>query len=122
MLKKNNGPGRSSGGGAPRASPGAASLKAAALRYDPSVDDAPRVIAKGQRKLAEQIVARGRDAGVPVVENEELVNALVSLPLDQEIPVELYAVVAEVLAWVLQMKTAVRPGITKSDLCRSERS
>jgi len=82
--------------------------KAAALNYDASEDAVPRVVAKGRRKLAEEIVERARNAGVPIVEDGHLVDALLALQLDEEIPVELYAVVAEVLAWVLQLKAACR--------------
>jgi flagellar biosynthetic protein FlhB len=83
---------------------------AVALRYDTTVAPAPIVIALGERLLAERIKAIARDAGVPLIENKPLAQALratatVGLP----IPVALYAAVAEVLAYVYRRRAmAVR--------------
>lgn len=86
---------------------GAKRPQAAALRYEAPVDRAPRLLAKGERKLAEQILERGRKAGVPIIENEQLVASLLAVAIDDEIPLELYGVVAEVLAWVLRQRSAL---------------
>lgn len=77
--------------------------KAAALRYKPGTDGAPRVVAAGKGFVAEKIIARAREAGVPIHGDELLVQALVELDLCQEIPVELYAAVAEILAFVYRL-------------------
>lgn len=74
--------------------------KAVALRYEPSRDEAPSVAAKGQGKLAERIIALAREHGVPIKEDPDLVEVLARLEVDQEIPPELYLVVAEILAFV----------------------
>lgn len=74
--------------------------KAAALRYNPESDLAPRVVASGVNEIAERIVEIAKDQGIPVVENPDLVEKLVRLEIYSEIPPELYHVVAEVLAFV----------------------
>lgn len=76
---------------------------AVALRYQ-AEDAAPTLIAKGQGLVAEQIIARAREAGIFVHESKELVNLLMQLDLDQQIPPQLYQAVAEVLAWVYEIE------------------
>jgi flagellar biosynthesis protein len=78
-------------------------LRAAALRYDPEKDGAPRVIASGQRKVAEQILSEARKHNIPVHEDPALAAALATVNLGAEIPPELYLVVAEVLAYVYRV-------------------
>ena len=78
--------------------------KVVALRYERGKDKAPRVTAKGQGWLAEQILARV-DGDTPVVEDAALVEVLYQLELNQEIPVRLYQVVAEILAFVYRLDT-----------------
>jgi flagellar biosynthesis protein len=77
--------------------------KAAALRYEPDRDKAPRVVAKGRGKVAEKIVALARDHNVPLVEDPNLVQMLEALDVDTEIPVELYRAVAEVLVFIYRL-------------------
>jgi flagellar biosynthesis protein len=76
-----------------------ASRRAAALRYEAGADRAPRVVAKGQGPLAEEIIRRARDSGVAIHESPELAAALMQFEVDQQIPPALYIAVAEVLAW-----------------------
>ncbi len=76
--------------------------RAVALSYRPRRDEAPRVVASGQGRLAERIIAAAREAGVPLHEDPELVELLSRLDLNEVIPPELYAVVAQVLAFVYQ--------------------
>jgi flagellar biosynthesis protein len=78
-------------------------LTAAALTYDPQTDQAPRVVASGRGKIAEQIVALAQQYQVPVYEDAELSAALALVNLDEEIPPELYLVVAEVLAYIYRV-------------------
>lgn len=80
------------------------SPRAVALGYDASRDAAPRVVATGQGHIAEQIVAAAKTHGVPIREDPVLVAALATVDLDATIPPELYAVVAEVLAFVYRIK------------------
>ncbi|MFH1058702.1 MAG: EscU/YscU/HrcU family type III secretion system export apparatus switch protein [Pseudomonadota bacterium] len=76
--------------------------KAVALRYEPGRDEAHTLAALGRGKLAEKIIALAREHGVPIKEDPDLVEVLARLELDQEIPPELYLVVAEILAFVYQ--------------------
>uniref|UniRef100_A0A7C4Q3P8 Flagellar biosynthesis n=1 Tax=Bellilinea caldifistulae TaxID=360411 RepID=A0A7C4Q3P8_9CHLR len=78
-------------------------MTAAALTYDPQTDQAPRVVASGRGKIAEQIVALAQQYQVPVYEDAELSAALALVNLDEEIPPELYLVVAEVLAYIYRV-------------------
>lgn len=75
---------------------------AVALRYTPGEAEAPRVIAKGQGHIAEKIMEQAKEHGVPVQQDPSLVEVLSSLELNEQIPVELYQVVAEILAFVYQ--------------------
>lgn len=83
--------------------PAARRLTAAALAYDPQTNQAPRVVASGKGKIAEQIIALAQQYQVPVYEDAELSAALALVNLDEEIPPELYLVVAEVLAYIYRV-------------------
>ncbi|MBN2983580.1 MULTISPECIES: EscU/YscU/HrcU family type III secretion system export apparatus switch protein [Cohnella] len=74
--------------------------KAVALKYSPERAQAPIVVAKGQGAMAEEILRRAKEGGVPVQEDASLVEVLSKLDLEQEIPPELYRLVAEVLSFV----------------------
>lgn len=92
---------------------------AAALRYRPGEDAAPRVVAAGAGHLADAIVARAQKAGVPVRQAPDLAAALAALGVGQQIPPELYRPVAEILAWVARVDTrraqqlGINPGAAK---------
>ena len=75
-------------------------LKAAALRYNSAEDSAPKVVAKGTRKIAEQIIAIARENNIPVRDDPDLVELLMKVEIDEDIPEELYRVVAEILAFI----------------------
>jgi len=74
--------------------------KAVAMKYDPMNASVPTLIAKGQGELAERILAKAKENGVPIQEDQSLVEVLSKLDIDQEIPPELFAVVAEILSFV----------------------
>ena len=77
--------------------------KAVALKYDMLQDVAPRVIAKGKGHVAEHILAAAQKNSIPVYQNKTLVNMLMALEIDREIPPELYKTIAEVMAYVYKM-------------------
>ena len=82
---------------------------AVALAYKPEVMGAPRVIAKGRDLIAQKIRALGREYDIPTVENVPLARALYrQVDVDQEIPMELYKAVAEVLAYVYNARKRFR--------------
>ena len=87
---------------------------AVALKYDSDTMRAPRVVAKGADLVAAQIRARAEEHGVPMLSAPPLARALYySTELEQEIPAGLYFAVAQVLAWVYQIRTAnAGPGET----------
>ena len=77
--------------------------KAVAIVYDEKESAAPKVVASGKGIVAEKIIATAREAGVHIKEDPNLVEILAKIPLGNEIPVELYQTVAEVLAFVYQV-------------------
>lgn len=87
--------------------------KAVALKYNPETNAAPVVVAKGQGHLADEIVRRAKENGVPLQEDASLVEVLSKLDLEQEIPPELYRLVAEVLSFVYRADR--RAGLKKGD-------
>ena len=75
-----------------------------ALKYEPG-KSAPRVVAKGAGSVAAKIRERAADLRVPMVHDVPLARALYSAcEVGQEIPEELYAAVAKVLAFVMSLK------------------
>jgi flagellar biosynthesis protein FlhB len=77
---------------------------AIALRYDRRTMRAPKVVAKGIRLNAEKIRDIARQHQVPIVENKPLARMLFKHGrIGGEIPAELYAAVAEILAWVYRV-------------------
>ena len=79
---------------------------AVALRYDQAAMRAPRVVAKGSYLLAERIRELGAEHHVPILRTPPLARALYRhAELDQEIPAALFAAVAEVLAYVYQLRS-----------------
>ena len=78
---------------------------AMALKYDPKMDSAPKVLAKGSELIAEQIIEIAEQYGIPIIENIPLARALFRLVrVNQSIPAELYRAVAEVLIFVYQVR------------------
>lgn len=74
---------------------------AVALKFDFETMEPPRVLTKGRNLLAEQIKSDARWAGVPIIENPPLARSLYrSVAEGQSIPVDLYAAVAAILAYL----------------------
>jgi len=86
---------------------------AVAIKYDSSRMTAPKVIAKGSRKIAEKIKDVASEHGIPVLENKELARNLYSLvEVGQEIPPALYQVIAELLAYIYRLKSNYTQGVS----------
>lgn len=79
---------------------------AVALKYDKARDAAPRVIAKGQGAMADQIRAIAQQHGITVRENAPLAELLAQVELDSPIPVEAYVAVAEILSYLYRASKA----------------
>jgi len=86
---------------------------AVALKYDSSTMNAPKLIAKGSRKIAEKIKDVASKHRIPILENKELARNLYSLvEVGQEIPPELYQTVAELLAYIYRLKSNYAHGVS----------
>jgi flagellar biosynthetic protein FlhB len=82
---------------------------AVAIQYKPGLMRAPKVVAKGQRLVAQRIKDVARKHNVPLVENKPLAQALYkSVEVNQEVPADLYRAVAQVLAFVYRMRAPRR--------------
>jgi flagellar biosynthesis protein len=75
---------------------------AVALAFEPGKDHAPRVVATGRGALAAAIIATAEAHGVAIEQDPDLATALATVPIDAEIPEELYRAVAVVIGFVLQ--------------------
>jgi flagellar biosynthetic protein FlhB len=81
---------------------------AVALQYDELKMGAPRVVAKGADLLAMKIRDLAKDSKVPVLQAPALARALYAhAELDREIPAALFGAVAQVLAYVYQLRAAL---------------
>ena len=85
-------------------------LKAVALKYELN-GAAPRVTGHGEGYVAEAILAKAKEFGIPMRNEPELVEFLMQLKLNDVVPPDLYAAVAEVLAWAYEIdgKTVPEP-------------
>ena len=82
---------------------------AVALKYDEKTMNAPQVIARGTDLIAMKIRDVAKEHSVPVLQSPMLARALYAhAELDQAIPAQLYAAVAQVLAYVYRLKAALR--------------
>lgn len=78
---------------------------AVALKYNSKDMRAPRVLAKGERKIAEEIVRIAEANEISVVQNEPLARSVFrTTKINQEVPRELYQAIAEVLAYIYKIK------------------
>ena len=77
--------------------------RAVALKYKPLSDTAPKVIAKGRGRVAEKIIEIARKHGIYIHEDPDLIEVLSKLDMSEEIPPDLYVVVAELLAFVYSL-------------------
>jgi len=84
-------------------SPNAGRNSAVAVRYDQK-DAAPRVVAKGYGNIADAIIRTAKDNDLYVHESPELVNLLMQVDLDSQIPPQLYVAIAELLAWIYALE------------------
>jgi len=73
---------------------------ATALKYDENSTSAPKLLAKGQNQIAEKIIELARQNNIPIKEDKDLVEILNALELNDEIPIELYSIVAEIFALI----------------------
>ena len=77
--------------------------KAIGIRYKEEKDSAPKIIAKGQGKLAEKIIKIAEENGIHIKKDKNLLEILYKMDIAEEIPEELYEVLAEILTYVYRL-------------------
>ncbi len=77
--------------------------KAAALRYNTEKESAPRVVAKGEGKSAENIIKIAELHNLPIRKDEDLIELLSKVELDKEVPAALYKAVAEIFSFIYKV-------------------
>ena len=84
-------------------------VQAVALRYDPERRAAPDLVAKGKGEVAQSILDLANKHGVPVREDADLLHLLAACDVGEEIPLELYTAVAELLAYLYRLNGELTP-------------
>ena len=87
---------------------------AVALQYEGGKNRAPQIAASGRGTVADCIVEIAAEHGIPIREDPDLVQLLVKLDLGEEIPSQLYPVIAEVFAFVYRLNAERRMSLTAS--------
>jgi flagellar biosynthesis protein len=77
--------------------------KAVAIKYKKYIDDAPKVVAKGQNLVAEKIQDIAKEHKVHIEKDAQLADELYKLSLNEEIPEELYEAVAKILMFLYNL-------------------
>ena len=77
--------------------------KVTALKYNPIEDEAPKIVASGKGEIAQKILEKAKEENIPVYEDAHLAEVLTELKVGDEIPPELYEVVAEVLTFISRL-------------------
>lgn len=91
--------------------PPTAEAVAVALAHERPGDRAPKVVAGGRGRVAEQILQLAFEHGLKVREDADLAQLLSAIDVDDEIPLEAFAAVAEILVYVYQ----ANDGLTKDE-------
>lgn len=73
---------------------------ATAIHYSPETDDAPKIVATGKGIVAEKIIEKAKESDVPVYQDPNLAKTLSALCIGDQIPPEIYEVVAEILLFI----------------------
>lgn len=84
------------------------STKAAALKYDQESSKAPKIIASAKGEIADKIIQKAKEFDIPIFANKELVDSLVNLDIDHEIPQELYSAVADIFIWLMKNENKLK--------------
>jgi flagellar biosynthesis protein len=81
---------------------------AVALTYERESSDVPRVAAKGKGSIAEAIIELAQKNNIEIRRDADLAVLLSRLDIDMPIPLEAYAAVAEILAYVYKANDRAR--------------
>lgn len=75
---------------------------AVALGYDQAKHNAPVVLAKGQGQIAAKIIEIALDQGIEIRQDADLLQILKAVDINEEIPIEAFAAVAEIISYIYQ--------------------
>ncbi len=78
--------------------------KAAALEYNIEKDNAPKIIASGKGEIAKKILEKAKEENIKIEKDQDLAEILVQMEIGEEIPPELYEVIAEILAFIYELE------------------
>ncbi|WP_413380226.1 EscU/YscU/HrcU family type III secretion system export apparatus switch protein [Alkalihalobacillus sp. 1P02AB] len=76
----------------------------AVIRYDEQNQDAPRVVAQGRGQIANQILDMAKEHNIEMQEDSHLLANLLEVDLGEQIPPQLYSVMAEILLMIERME------------------
>jgi len=82
--------------------------KAAALKYDINIDNAPKVVAKGKGDVAGNIIKIAEENNIPIKKDEDLIELLSAIDIDKEIPPSMYKAVSEIFSFIYDLTTLER--------------
>ena len=77
---------------------------ATVIRYDKGEDKPPTIVAQGQGAVAQKIIEMAEKHGIPMENNPLLVENLIDMDLGENIPPQLYMVIAEILLMIEEME------------------
>ena len=78
--------------------------KAAALKYDSNKNDAPHIVASGKGDIAKKIIEKAEKENIHIEKDQDIVDILVQMEIGEEIPPELYEVIAEILSFIYSLE------------------
>ena len=90
--------------------------QAVALKYSPYEDNAPKIVAVGKGEVAERILEKAEESNVPIYKDSKLANTLSALNIGDEIPPELYEVVAEILVFIDRLDKKYSKEVTADEI------
>jgi flagellar biosynthesis protein len=76
--------------------------KATALGYNKKEDIAPKMLSSGKGFVAQKIIEIAKEHNIPLYENAELVEILSLIEVNEYIPMEVYAIVAEIFSYIYE--------------------
>ncbi|RDU69660.1 flagellar biosynthesis protein FlhB [Helicobacter cholecystus] len=74
--------------------------KAVALAYNQALHNAPQVVASGKGAIAQSIIYKAKEFGIPLFQNQVLVDSLLKFEIDEEVSSDLYSALVEVFIWL----------------------
>ncbi len=82
--------------------------KAIALQYNKEKDNAPKIVAKGSRYLADEILNIAQKHNIPIKKDEDMVMMLDQIEVNREIPPNMYKAVAEIFSFIYNITNQKR--------------